>query len=197
MASVTIKQELPKEFLSDLMITAFDGTYGSAWQWFRPTRSEGDWLTVEHHNCPEAGDGSPTARTCEANDIWMEVHIVVNPEEPTGIDLIDMNPCIIVDHDALATGISRILNDDYVGVWRPAIEHEVDAIEDGSITREWRGTKQGGYEVFTHETARGLRDHIASVVSDAVNGTDNGHDLDADDADAIVQAAVFGKVIFS
>lgn len=45
---ITIDQPLESDFLSDILITAFDGGYGGCWYWCEPAMPahQGGWLTV-------------------------------------------------------------------------------------------------------------------------------------------------------
>lgn len=180
MSTIEIKRELSKEFLSDVMITAFDGHYGAVWTWAEPVGRI--WLETEQN--PEDMDPD--------HSFWMKAHIRVSKDEPTGNPLFDREDGFAIDHDSLAAGMARIINDDYEGVWRPATPSERDAYSSG-LMRGRRETKFINEVLHVHmgETARGLRDQIMF----AVNEEDAG-EIDADCADAIVQAAAFGKVIF-
>lgn len=42
------KIPLTKEFISNVLITAFDGNYGGSWYWAAPAND--DWLTTEREN---------------------------------------------------------------------------------------------------------------------------------------------------
>lgn len=191
MTTIEIKRELSKEFLSDVMVTAFDGNYGACWTWADPVGRF--WLESEQN--PENMD--------PAYSFWMKAHIRVNPDEPTGDKILDREDGFVIDHEAIARGISIIINDDYVGVWREARPHDVrryDSLaakareqgftESAEMKQEFRH-ENGVLQVFTHETARGLRQQIAFAVDEQDAG-----EIDADCADAIVQAAAFGRVIF-
>jgi hypothetical protein len=182
MTSIQLNKELPEEFFSDVLITAFDGAYGAAWEWFEPV--DNNWLAVKKVH----DTGSCT------DDIWVSAKVRLQEDYETGHPLFDSREGFVIDHASIAGGISRIVNDDYLDVWRPATPSEEDAIDQEAFNREWRGvaTEHGtGYEVHTGETARGLRSMITRAVQDVEAG-----DIDAGCADAIVQAAAFGKVIF-
>ena len=204
MTSIQIARLVPEEFLSDILITAFDGAYGSSWNWFqsglcehpdvkaRPDyKPHDEHLVIRHHP------------TDSVQDVWIEMHVRVREE--TGYDVIDQNPHIVVDHAALGVGLQRIINDDYLNIWREATESEAGRIiklmnnftpapVEGSLGgRRWRRNPMNEkfLEIETGETARGLRENIAAAVLEEDAGM-----IDPVDADAIVQAAVFGKVIF-
>lgn len=44
--TVTLERDLPASFLSDIMITAFDGSYGGCWYWAQPAGD--DWLRTNN-----------------------------------------------------------------------------------------------------------------------------------------------------
>jgi hypothetical protein len=206
MTSIEIAKPMSDEFFSDVLITAFDGAYGASWNWFRWAACDGhtgsdydhdEALVIKHHP------------TNSSEDIWLAAH--VRMREETGYALIDGNPHIVIDHEAIAQGISRIVNDDYLNLWREANAREVEQIQEelrncehaetcteGPLpyggNRMWRRNpmKPSFLEVETGETARGLRSIIAGAIADEEAG-----DIDAYGADAIVQCAAFGKVIFS
>lgn len=182
--------QLDTEFFSDLLITAFDGAYGSSWMWFESVGK--DWLVT---------DGSDPV-----DSHWMSVHVRLKSEYRDDKNIRPLvakrNDGWVLNHEAIAKGIERILQDDYVGTWRRATAGETAQILDkfGSATREGEiygrafrsgGTKlMGYYEVETGETARGIRRHLAQCL------VEKDMDLDASEADAVVQVASFGKCIF-
>lgn len=180
MTSVTIKRELPKEFLSDILITAFDGGYGSSWNWFEIVPGlPGGWL-----------------KTDEAGDVWLSAHVRLQEECHIGHNAFDSPKGMVIDHEGLADGISRIINDDYVGIWRPATEAETESWKthgNSGIGQRHTRLVRGGLQVETGETARAYRSLLAECLS--ASEPDAG-DIDADVADAIVQVAAFGKCIF-
>ena len=194
MPSIKIARDLPEEFLSDVMITAFDGGYGWSWHWFQPAAE--DWLEAKHTDKCGVKEGEPRGDKCIANDLWMKVSIKV--KEETGYPLFDQNPCIEVTLQDLANGMARIINDDYVGTWRKASEMEERAYSEGrTYGREYRfNEKEDQLEVETGETARGYQQELAGIIAGLESNQTDAGDIDAPFADAIVQAAVFGKVIF-
>lgn len=180
MTNVTISKDLPEEFFSDILITAFDGNYGWSWNWFEPsTGPNGDkfWLLTKN----DSGHNS-------TDNPWMQARVRLHEE--TGDPRFD-GVEFLVDHEVLAKGISRIINEDYEGVWRPATDKEKADYLDGHTFRETRETEHG-LEVHTGETARGQFRYIVGAVTEEDAG-----DIDAVSADAIVQVGLFGKVIFS
>lgn len=67
--------ELDDEFVSNILITAFDGSVGGCWYWAAPAHD--DWLTVLRK-----GDPHPDGGTC-IDDLWTKV-VVIDKEEPDG-----------------------------------------------------------------------------------------------------------------
>lgn len=182
MTSIILNKEAPAEFFSDIMITAFDAQYGGAWEWFEPVGE--NWLTTEHADPDHKHeDGS----LC-IDDLWMSVEVQLKEDCQLGHPPFD-GP-ITIDHAAIAAGISRIVNDDYAGIWRKANDMEEKAYAEGKLRREHRwNEKEDRLEIETGETARGLRGNITRALQDLEAG-----DIDAYDAGAIVQAGAFGKV---
>lgn len=175
MQTVKISKELPEEFFGNILLTAFDGSYGYSWNWFRPLRrSDGSyWL---HGN----------------RDTWMSVQVALMEDYHTGNDIFDSEEGFLVDHSALAGAIERILLDDYVGLWRQASPREQSAFkEDGAVYGRRSKLDAGVLMVETGETARACVPTLLSAVTAADAG-----DIDAEIADAIVQVACFGKVVF-
>lgn len=182
MTNVNILKPLSEEFFSSILITAFDGNYGWSWNWFEPSSGpNGDkfWLLTKN----DSGHNS-------TDNPWMQARVRLHEE--TGDPRFD-GVEFLVDHEVLAKGISRIINDDYEGVWRPATDKEKAGYLAGCTFREMREYPELGIlEVHTGETARDALRYILQAVIEEDAG-----DIDATAADAIVQAGLFGKVIFS
>lgn len=147
MTSINIKMELPEEFLSDILITAFDGTYGWSWEWFEPVG--GDWLSVKK-------DEGHTSST----NPWMSVRVRLREMCLTGDKILDRRDGFTIGHEDVARAISAILNDEYLNA-------------------------------SEHETARGYREDLAKCVANTEMA-----DIDGPYADAIIQVAALGKVVF-
>lgn len=178
MTYIQLNKQLPEEFFSDVLITAFDGSYGAAWNWFEPVGK--NWLVVngEGHTSTDAP--------------WMSARVRLQEDYETGHPLFDSREGFVIDHASIAGGISRIVNDDYLGVWREATPSELDQFVKNDLRREHKmDSVTDKLLVHTGETASGLRSMITRAIQDADAG-----DIDASCADAIVQAAAFGKVIF-
>jgi hypothetical protein len=181
---IKIEKELPKEFLSDIMITAFDGSYGASWQWFEPVGRI--WLETEQQSEPGMLD--------PAFSYWIKAHVRLKRDCQTGYIVFDDAKGFEINHEEMTKAIQRILDDDYVGVWKNATEQQTRWYEDDV---PW--IKDGEYRVSngvlqhcTGETARGYREDLLKIVG----GDMDAGDIDAPFADAIVQVAAFGKVIF-
>lgn len=196
MSTITVKRELPAQLLSDILVTAFDGQYGWSWNWFEP--AAGPWLVVQHSSsCARTTvewSTVPPKCTCEASDrLWSSVTCKLKSDCETGNPLFDKSH--VVTHDILAAGIQRILDDNYVGIWRPATASEMEEWQRNGTPRgqRYRLVNSGnGLEIETGETARGYREEVAKFVVDPDEA-----DIDAPFADAIVQVGIFGKCIFS
>lgn len=195
MSEITIKRTLPAEFLGDILVTAFDGNYGWSWSWFEPVG--GDWLKVD--KTPRGGPQENDFHT-----IWKSCQVRLQEEYHTGDKTFDDRRGFVVNHDVIILGIQRILDDDYVGVLKPANAREIAQVLDayglktpkeGEVFGRKFINKGGKFfadiYVETGETARGYQSDLASIITDPDAG-----DIDAPFADAIVQVGVFGKAIF-
>lgn len=202
---ITVQRTLPEEFLSDIMITAFDGQYGWSWHWFEPVG--GDWLQIK-----KVPRGGPQEN--DNHEYWMSARVRVKADYPTGDKILDRRDGFVIDHEGLARGIQCIIDDTYRGIWKRASVRETAQILDkygskmfGSnisegdlYGRRFRaaGTKTFGYyEMETGETARGYQQALTTIVAGLESETTDAGDIDAPFADAIVQVAAFGKCIFS
>lgn len=205
MSSVTIKKELPSELLSDILITAFDGSYGWSWNWFESIERNdigdgSDWMELGHGPYCNLSKSHP-ARTdrciCEPRDPmrpWLKVGCRLKFDYHTGNGVFDNPDGFTVTHDLLAQAIGRIVNDDYLGLWRsatPAEKHKI-MTTDNLYGRAFKEEEPGEWLVETGESARGYREALAAIVANPEDA-----DIDACFADAIVQVAIFGKCIFS
>lgn len=104
MTSVQLNKELPDEFFSDILITAFDGSYGASWEWFEPvTGTDKFWLKKSgnpEHDCTD--------------DLWLSAHVRLKRDYETGTPLFDTREGFVIDHEAIAGGISRILHNNFL-----------------------------------------------------------------------------------
>jgi hypothetical protein len=191
---VTVKIErVPgEEFFSDILITAFDGSYGYSWAWFEAVGP--NWLTTSN-----AEDW--------LDQHWMSAHVRLKREYREDLKgAVTRDDGFVIDHAALAGGIQRILDDDYVeDAWKFATATETAKIldkygskaETGDLYgRKFRIVKPGvmkKFQIETGETARGYQGALGQIL--AFPDPDAG-DIDAPFADAIVQVAAFGKCIF-
>lgn len=104
MPHIKTKVELPKEFLSDIMITAFDGQYGGCWYWAEPVGRF--WLETEQNSDPGKLD--------PAYSHWMKAHIRVDLDEGgTGNPVLDRRDGFEIDHEGLARAMQLIIDDEY------------------------------------------------------------------------------------
>lgn len=81
--TVAVNVELKPEFLSDVLITAFDGNYGGCWYWAKPADS--DWL--------KSDDGT-----------WLSCW--VKEKEPDE----DSDITYLVNHTSVTLGMQRLLD---------------------------------------------------------------------------------------
>lgn len=196
-ATIEIKRELPEQFLSDILVTAFDGGYGWSWHWFEP--ATGSWLTTKHEDtCPRTVEKwTSVPPECKCDALWMSVSVRPRAGEDyeTGVAVFDNGDGVTVTHQDIANAISRIINDDYVGVWREANENEVRWYRDGVPWIRDREFKEEDGKVLceTGETARGYQKALAAIIS---SQEPDAGDIDACFADAIAQVAILGKVVF-
>lgn len=201
MQTLTVTRSIPDEFFGDVLVTAFDGSYGWSWHWFEPAYGErglDPWLEIKHEEqCPYLL--SESEEECDCNGMWMKVRVRTKRDEPVGDKILDREDGFEIDHAAVMRAIQCILDDTYHGIWRPATEAEAQRIrekgQNALYGRKWRVSKaKTGYDVETGETARGYREDLAKIM--AAEEPDAG-EIDAPFANAIMQVAAFGKVIFS
>jgi hypothetical protein len=83
---VNVTLELSEEFLSDILVTAFDGSCGGSWYWAQPDCA--DWLELSVPN--------------EACSTWLSVK--VREQEASG----DKAKRFKLDHEALVKGIELL-----------------------------------------------------------------------------------------
>lgn len=197
---ITVKRTLSTEMLSDILITAFDGSYGWSWHWFEPAPvPEGEsWLNIEKQH--------PGNVRC-TDDLWMAVKVRLKEDCKVGYNIFDDDNGYWIDHNAILTGIQRILDDDYLRIKRAAQPIEMEAIkateawQQGAVIgnlygRRWEreAGNRNRIQIETGETARGLRSQLAAIMGET---EPDAGDIDAPFADAIVQVGAFGKCIFS
>lgn len=110
---VKIDVELSDEFVGDILVTAFDGTYGGCWYWSQPTQKVDDWLDDD-------ADGN-----------WRKVAIELTEE--VGVAAIDSQSYLTVDSEAIRVGLQKIvsgevrINDDLLAqVSRSVAENDAD-----------------------------------------------------------------------
>lgn len=99
--SITIRvdRELDKEFIGDVLVTAFDGSCGACWYWARPAGRF--WLTSEQN--PENLD--------PAYSFWTAAHI--RTQGLIGIKHLDAKQeggWFTVDGECIRIGIQKILD---------------------------------------------------------------------------------------
>lgn len=136
MIEITLKHTLDDEFVSDILITAFDGGVGACWYWCEPDRTDGSFL------------GTQESESLDTQ--WTECRIAV--EDETGPE--DAVVRHTVNAEVIRLGIQRLLDrSDIVAPY--------------------------------------IRDYVLSAVAEQ----DAGH-VDAEAADAIVQAGLFDTLVY-
>ncbi len=114
MTTITMTKTLPDGFLSDVLITAFDGSYGGCWYWAKPDlrRNDGRWLTT-------GPDGT-----------WQSCLITLDPEGSTSCaERLMQEAGVLVNHDVIAQGITKALADGRY----PSINEAVLTVDAGCI----------------------------------------------------------------
>jgi hypothetical protein len=102
MVTIKVERELTSEFIGDILVTAFDGSYGGCWYWCRPA---GDgWLTVE-------GDSG--------EDYWKEVEIYEDEE----------NKALVVSPDVIALGFQRAIDNNYPWAFEAVVSMDAGLID--------------------------------------------------------------------
>lgn len=97
--NIRVVRTLDKQFIGDVLVTAFDGTYGGCWYWAKPAGRF--WLTSEQR------DDDLTRSD------WTAAHI--RTEEPTGVTFLDAKQekgWFTVDKVCIGVGIQKILDKD-------------------------------------------------------------------------------------
>jgi hypothetical protein len=93
---VTLTLDFDAEFMSDLLITAFDGQYGGCWYWAEPKPGLDDWLIVEKRLV----EGSVPDET-----IWRSATI----REKSASLANGKKRWAVIDHAMIGRGLKRIL----------------------------------------------------------------------------------------
>lgn len=89
--TVKVERTLSADFLSSVLITAFDGNYGGCWYWCSPYGD--DWLKTD-------------------DDDWTNVQIAL--DEETGIPVVDSHSHFNADHLVVRNGIQMIMSGDLI-----------------------------------------------------------------------------------
>ena len=119
---VKVKAEVTEEFLSSIMIAAFDGTYGGSWYWASPNREvEGGWLVVKEEGA--LGSDQP----------WLAAHIFCEEDEDGDAQMHEVTHAVLAKGlqgmiDAGSDNIQQAIFDDDAGM--------IDANDADSIVQE-------------------------------------------------------------
>lgn len=110
---IVLERELSPEFVSDCLITAFDGSYGGCWEWAEP--QTGSWLTVRHaDDCErvvkEWSSVGPEC-TCGSKRLWVSVAVRRQEDYETGNFALDTLSAdgFLVDAHVIQIGIQRVI----------------------------------------------------------------------------------------
>lgn len=120
MHKIEIEAPVSEEFLGDILVCAFDGNYGSSWEWSRPGCE--DWLVTS--------EGS-----------WKEVRVRFDVEDAPSLALqMDYRAQIRaggvkISYEEVTVGIARILSDErnYTDKFRANIRQAVAENDAGMI----------------------------------------------------------------
>lgn len=93
------KVKITEDFLSNILVTAFDANYGSCWRWCEP-----DEFRIEGRNHGLANG--------DHEDVWFSVTVINNAQD----DPKRFQKKYRVDHKILMEGIKRI-------TWTPGMRH--------------------------------------------------------------------------
>lgn len=102
--NIRVVRTLSKQFIDEVLATAFDGTYGGCWYWAKPAGRF--WLTSEQREEPGMMDPAHSY-------YWTAAHI--RTEEPTGVAFLDAKQekgWFTVDRVCIGVGIQKILDGD-------------------------------------------------------------------------------------
>lgn len=116
--------DLSEEFLSDVLVTAFDGDYGGCWYWATP-------------DYEAKGDSAFIIRKSNDGDVWESITIIdvvlsehrISGEKSNGREKVVQH---VVDHQVIKTGIQRMLD----GNWRDSILKSLTPLDAGNIDSE-------------------------------------------------------------
>jgi hypothetical protein len=86
---VQVSLDITRGFLSDILVTAFDGGYGGSWYWARP-----------HMQTPEQG---PKFWLEVDGDYWMAVHII-----ESDVSEGDSPRAFYINHHTLLLGLNKL-----------------------------------------------------------------------------------------
>lgn len=166
--AVDVRIGLKPDFLSDVLVTAFDGSYGACWYWARPFEPEEGKSFIKVQLLPVMLLDAATGREVVGptmKETWTEVTIIEAEESDAATDALNTEwqtnergeadtRYYKIDHRLIARGIQLAIN------------------------------KRGG-----------ASEEICATVVTAVVDNDAGA-IDAGAADVIVQLGLFGQVVY-
>lgn len=109
---ISLTRRLGPDFVSDCLVTAFDGHYGGCWDWAEP--QTGSWLVVHHlDTCSHVTTEWHTVPPkCTCDSQWVSCSIRRQADYDTGSSALDSmsQDGFTVDANVLQVGINRILS---------------------------------------------------------------------------------------
>lgn len=142
MITIKVSRVLDDDWISDVLVTAFDGQHGSCWYWCNLAPEIRDIDGVERRICYKT-----------EGEQWHGVRI--KPDETGNVTLDGLcENGVWIDAETIRVGIQKIL------------DHEIS-----------------------------INDVVFTYIVDGVLEADAGN-IDAEAADVIVQAGLFGQIIF-
>lgn len=116
MTTIKVDRDLDKEFISNVLITAFDGNYGGCWDWAKPAGRF--WLTSEQRDEPGRMDPDES--------YWTAAHI--RTKEETGVASLDARQekgWFTVNAECIRVGIQKILDQDTHALIRSDLRDQI------------------------------------------------------------------------
>lgn len=101
---VKVKAEVPEDFLSDVLITAFDGDHGGSWFWAKPHRPAPDDFWVITDGLPTESDSRWLATYIEDREEQEEWMMTRDPDDP------DKPKVYKVTYAVLVKGIQELID---------------------------------------------------------------------------------------
>lgn len=110
------------EFLSDILVTAFDGNYGGCWYWCEP------------HESPDIVGRQDSPAQGNHEDIWLSVSVVDNNNKDKG----KHGKTYTINHAILMKGIKAILHDGKMD--RDLLVRAIATNDSSDLDADWADT---------------------------------------------------------